>query len=187
MTHRLWTRRLLQACIANMLLLAATAFAPGCKNRQIKVGDTHEETRGTMSVLNMGDPSAEPQLVKGLHGIEGGAWRWTAKDFTVALRPPFGADQKGTNLIVKVSVPPVVIEKEKTVSLSATVAGSTALPPETYYAAGEYFYIREVQSSLLGGDSLRVDFHLDKAMAPSSADLRELGIIVVSIGLELKK
>jgi hypothetical protein len=33
---------------------------------------------------------------------------------------------------------------------------------------------------------LRVDFHLDKALAPSSADARELGIVVVSIGLESK-
>jgi hypothetical protein len=55
-----------------------------------------------------------------------------------------------------------------------------------YSAAGEYFYIREVPSSLLGGNSLRVDFHLDKAIAPSSADARELGIVVVSIGLESK-
>lgn len=167
--------------------MAALALAPGCKNRQVRVGDTREETRSTMSVLNMGDPKAQPQLVKGLHGVEDGAWRWTAKEFTVALRPPLGAAQKGANLVVKLSVPPAVVKMLKTVSLSATVAGSSALLPETYTAAGEYFYVRALPASLLGGDSLRVDFHLDKAIAPSSADARELGIIVVSIGLESKK
>ena len=36
------------------------------------------------SILNMGDPKIEPQLVNGFHGVEAGAWRWTAKQFTVA-------------------------------------------------------------------------------------------------------
>ena len=56
----------------------------------------------------------------------------------------------------------------------------SALPPETYTTAGDYFYVREIPASLLTGDSLRVDFQLDKAMPPSSADIRELGIIVLT-------
>jgi hypothetical protein len=36
------------------------------------------------------------------------------------------------------------------------------------------------------GETVRVDFQLDKAMPPSGADRRELGIIVLSIGLESK-
>jgi hypothetical protein len=87
-----------------------------------------------MSVLNMGDPKVEPQLVKGFHGIEASAWRWTEKQFTVALRPPFGSGQKGAKLTVKLTVPPVTIEKLKNVALSAT-AGGNALPPETYTTA----------------------------------------------------
>ena len=90
--------------------------------------------RKCSSVLNMGDPKVEPQLVKGFHGVEAGAWRWTEKQFTVALRPPFGASQKGAKLTVKLTVPPVTIEKLKSISLSAT-AGGTALPPETYSTA----------------------------------------------------
>ena len=46
------------------------------------------------SVLNMGDPKVESQLVTGFHGIEAGAWRWTEKQFTVALRTPFGAARR---------------------------------------------------------------------------------------------
>ena len=168
------------------LLLVTLALAPvGCKKKKVRVGGADEETPRMQSVLQMGDPKIEPQLVKGFHGVEAGAWRWTEKQFTVAVHPPFGASQKGAKLTVKLTVPAVVIERLKTVSLSATAAGS-ALPPETYTTAGEYFYVRDIPASLLTGDSLRVDFLLDKAMAPSGADIRELGIIVTTIGLENK-
>ena len=101
------------------------------------------------------------------------------------IRPPFGASQKGAKLTAKLTVPPVTIEKLKSISLSATAAGS-ALPPETYTTPGDYVYVREIPASLLTGDSLRVDFQLDKAIPPSGADIRELGIIVLNIGLESK-
>jgi hypothetical protein len=168
------------------LLLVTLALAPvACKKQKVRVGGADEETPRMQSVLHMGDPKIEPQLVKGFHGIEAGAWRWTEKQFTAALRPPFGASQKGAKLTVKLTVPAVTLEKLKTVSLSATAAGSS-LPPETYTTPGEYSYVREIPASLLTGDSLRVDFELDKAMAPSGADIRELGIIVTSIALENK-
>jgi hypothetical protein len=38
----------------------------------------------------------------------------------------------------------------------------------------------------LTGESVRIDFKLDKAIAPSESDLRELGVVAHSIGLELK-
>jgi hypothetical protein len=169
------------------LLLVTLALAPvACKRKKVLVGGADEETPRMQSVLQMGDPKIEPQLVKGFHGIEAGAWRWTEKQFTVTLRPPFGASQKGAKLTVRLTVPGVAIDKLKTISVSATAAGS-ALPPETYTTPGEYFYVREIPASLLTGDSLRVDFQLDKAMTPSGADIRELGIIVTSIALEGNK
>jgi hypothetical protein len=134
----------------------------------------------------MGDPKVEPQLIKGLHGVEAGAWRWTAKDFTVALHPPFGASQKGAKLTVKLTVPPPTIEKLKSVSLSCNVAGAN-LAPETYTTPGDYMYVRDVPADAMSGDAVRVDFQLDKAMPPSGGDIRELGIIVFNIGLEANK
>jgi hypothetical protein len=168
------------------LSIAALVLAPtACKRKKVQVGATDEETRGMMSVLNMGDQKVEPQLVKGFHGVEAGAWRWTEKQFTVTLKPPFGAAQKGAKLTVKLTVPPVVIEKLKTVSLTAN-AGGTMLAPETYTTPGDYFYVRDLPASVLGGDAVRVDFQLDRAMAPAPPDIRELGIIVLNIGLESK-
>jgi hypothetical protein len=180
MTHTLLGR------LCGGLVLVALALAPvACKKKKVRVAGADEEAPRMQSVLRMSDAKIEPQLVKGFHGIEAGAWRWTEKQFTVALRPPFGASQKGAKLSVKLTVPPVTVERLKAVSLSATAAGS-ALPPETYTTPGEYFYVREIPASLLTGDSLRVDFQLDKAIAPSGADVRELGIIVTSVVLESK-
>jgi hypothetical protein len=165
-----------------LLLIAAS---PACKRRKVRSAATDEETPRMASMLNLGDPKVEPQLVNGFYGIESGAWRWSAKQFTVSLRPPLGAAAKGAKLTMKLTVPQVVIDKNKNVTLSATV-GNAALAPETYTTPGDYLYERDVPASALAGESVRVDFTLDKVMAPSGADIRELGIIVFSIGLEGK-
>jgi len=167
------------------LFAIAISLVPACKARKVRTAATDEEGARTASVLNMGDPKIEPQLVTGFYGVEEGAWRWTGKQFTVALRPPFGSAQKGAKLSVKTTVPPVVIEKDKTISISAT-AGGAALGPETYTTPGDYVYVRDVPAGVLTGDSVRVDFQLDKVMPPSGADIRQLGLIVLSIGLESK-
>jgi hypothetical protein len=186
MTHtRLFERRAAVRLSCSLILMAVMLAPMGCKQKKVRVGATDEETPKMQSVLNMGDPKVEPQLVTGFHGIEAGAWRWTEKQFTVALRSPLGAAQKGAKLTVKLSVPPVTIEKLNSISLSAT-AGGSALPPETYTTPGEYAYVRDVPASVFAGETVRVDFQLDKTMPPSGADRRELGIIVLNIGLESK-
>ena len=167
------------------LLLVTLAFAPlGCKRKKSVVQSAGEPP--TMaSTVHMGDPQTATQLIGGFYGIEQSAWRWTARRFSVVLRPPFGAGQKGGTLQVRLTVPPVVVEKLKTISLSATI-GVATLPPETYTQAGDYTYTRDVAPALLAGESVRVDFQLDKSMPPSGADLRDLGVVVLSAGLEPK-
>ena len=185
MTHIYRVRRGAAARLVLPVLTALLLLVPAaCKRKKVKVA-TDEETPRMMSVLNVADPKADPQLVKGFHGVEASAWRWTEKQFTVALRPPFGSAQKGGRLSLKLTVPQPTIDRLKSISLSAAVDGSS-LPPETYTTPGDYIYVRDVPANLLGGDSVRVDFQLDKAMPPSGADIRELGIIVFSIGLESK-
>jgi len=164
------------------VLLVTLAFAPlGCKRKQQAV----KGSAPMASTVHMGDPQVEAQLIGGFYGIEQSSWRWSGRRFSVALGPPLGAAQKGATLQLRLTVPPVVIEKLTTITLSATVGGS-ALPPETYTKAGDYTYTREVAPALLAGESVRVDFQLDKSMPPSGADLRDLGVVVLSAGLELK-
>lgn len=168
-----------------LLMAAALVLAPaGCRRKKAQAV-TDEEAPRMMSVVNVADPKTEPQLIKGFYGVEAGAWRWTERQFAVVLRPPVGAAQKGARLTVKLTVPPPTIEKLKAISLSASVAG-TALQPETYTTPGDYLYVRDLPPTAFSGDTVRIDFQLDKAMPPSGGDIRELGIIVFSIGLEGK-
>jgi len=168
-------------------LVVVLALAPlGCKRApKVRVQQTEEEAPRLASTVRVADPKRESQLVSGFYGVEGNSWRWTAKKFSVVLHAPLGAAQKGATLDLALTVPGVVIEKLKTISLAATVDGRP-LAPETYTEPGRFTFKRDLPPGALTGDSVRVDFQLDKAMQPAGADLRELGIIVSSIGLDPK-
>ena len=167
-----------------LVLLFGLAI-PGCKSKKVEVRQTVEETPRMSSTVQMGDPSAAAQLVSGFHQIEDNAWRWTQREFTVSLGVPPGAAQNGAVLSLRVSVPPPVIEKLKTVTLTASING-TDLEPETYSRTGSDTYRRNVPPALLTGDTVQVNFRLDKAMQPGGGDLRELGLVTLSAGLEAK-
>jgi hypothetical protein len=166
------------------LLLALVWMSPGCKHRKAQ---TVEETGAPTlaSTVHMGDPRAVMQLARGFHDIEAHAWRWTMRQFSVYLRPPRGSAQKGAVLTVNLTLPPALIETQKTISLSASVNGNK-LGTETWAMPGNYIYKCDVPATVLTGDAVRVDFELDKALPPNEKDGRELGVVVSRVGLELK-
>ncbi len=173
--------------LISFLLILLLSGAAGCK-RQPKTADleaTEEETQALFSVVHVADARASLQLVKGFHDVEQNAWRWTMQKFAVTLKPPAGASQRGATLQLKFVVPEPVIDRLKSVTLSANAEG-TALASETYSKPGDYVFTRDVPASALGGDAVAIDFALDKVLPPSPSDQRELGVIVSSIGLEPK-
>ena len=177
MTRLSLTNRTVRSLAAALLCLAPLAVAPaGCK---------FFRKPPLQSRVNMSDPRTAGQLLDGFYGVEAGAWRWTAKQFSVKLKVPAEAAQKGASLRVLLTVPPAVIEKSGAVTLSASLEGST-LAPETYSAAGQYTYRRDVSASLLGGSDTVVSFQLDKSMTPGGEDKRELGVVVTTIALAAK-
>ncbi len=158
------------------VLLLVLALA-GCRHKRSE--------EGLAAAVHMGNPRAERQLVSGFYGIENAAWRWTARTFSVALKPPAGAKERGGLLQMRLTVPPVVTESEGAVTLSASVGG-TALAPETWSKSGDYTYVRDIPVTVLQQDAIQVNFQLDKAMPPTAVDQRELGIVVLSVGLSAK-
>jgi hypothetical protein len=169
-------------------LLIALFLAACSADKKVPVKATLEEAPAAprlMATVNMGDPKGEPQLLTGFYAIEANAWRWTGKDFSVALRPPAGSAALGATLHFALSVPQNAIDKLHAVTLSATVNGTT-LPPETYSHEGQADYKRDLAPTLLTGDSVRIDFHLDKAMPPANGDMRQLGVVARSVALEAK-
>ncbi len=173
--------RLRRPVLALMFLLSLCA----CKREKRVRVQTEEEPPSLAMMLSMADPRGKTQLVSGFYGLENNAWRWTSGKFTVMLRPPRGAETKGAFIKLKFNLPEVIIGPLKKISITAAVNGTT-LSPETYTEPGEYTYTREVAAKDFVGDSIKVDFTLDKTLPPQGGDKRELGVIATMVGFEGK-
>ncbi len=165
---------------AAMVVLTAGA----CKREQRAIERaTVEESPELAAAVHVADPKTSFQLLKGFYALEGNTWRWTARTFSVVLRAPAGARDKGATLRLKVNVPEPIASKLGALTLSAQIGG-VSLDPETFPRAGDYEYARHVPPAAFKAESVTVDFALDKALPPGDVDQRELGIIVTTVGLE---
>ena len=174
----------LTAPLVLSLLISGFSLAPaGCQQR--RSGAASMPGSAVAGMISVADPNSSAQLVSGFYEVESGAWRWTAKSFDVMLRPPRGAASNGALLVLRFAIPEVVIERLKSVSVSANVNGAR-LETETYTSTGDLMYTREVPSSALNADTVTVRFTLDKALPPRQDDGRELGIIAKEVGFEVK-
>jgi len=174
-------RKLIGATVGLLLITVAA-----CKREQKAIERaTVEEQPELAAMLEVANPKAGFQLIKGFYALEGNAWRWTAKNFSVVLRAPAAASQKGATLRLKLNIPEAIAAKLGAMTLSAE-AGGVPLPAEKFAQAGDYEYVRDVPASAFKGPSLTVNFALDKALPPGEVDRRELGVIVTMVGLEPK-
>jgi hypothetical protein len=167
-----------------LICLALALLTADCQRPQpaILLHQADKAGAALANVVYTGDPDAAPQLVDGFHEIEEYSWRWTAQRFSVVLRPPGGAGESAI-LTMALALPDAEIGTLGDITLTAAI-GPASLSPESYTRPGSYIYTREVPASLLRNEDIRIDFRLDKAMKPSAQDIRELGVIVKSIGLE---
>ena len=171
-------------------LAACIILTPACRGKHHRTAVQNEEPQdtaqhGVASTFKMNDMSAQPQLVKGVYGIEGGTWRWAAGHFSIQLRTPTSSAQHGATLSLALTVPDVIIQKLGAVTLTAS-AGGAKLKSETYAKAGAYTFGADVPGSALGNDTVTLDFETDKSIPPSATDSRELALIVSAISLESK-
>ena len=162
--------------------LTAVVAAPGCRYTRHRPERAAIDDGEPVSLLNVTDPRAGSQLTKGFWNIEGGAWRWTMRNFTATLRPPAGSDQRGATLELKFTIPDVMFNRVGAMTVDAHVNGLD-LGPEKYTSAGVYSYRRDVPAAQLGAAAVAIDFSVDKGLPPSDQDTRELSLVVSSIGL----
>jgi hypothetical protein len=170
--------------VATMLLMLTGL---GCEGKHSRVTVQNEEQDAgprMVSTVAMGDPKASAQLLKGFHGIENGSWRWTARNFSVLLRTPLAAAERGATLNFAFTVPDLVIRRLKNITLTASVNGMTLKSAE-YTATGAYTLSADIPNSMLSAESVKVDFALDKSLPPD-VDVRELGVIATSVGISPK-
>ena len=165
-----------------MLLAAAT----GCRREEkIKLEETDESQPVLNSTANAADPRTAMQFIRGFHGVEQNAWRWTMGNFAVTLLAPPGARERGATVTLKFSIPDSVIERLKKTTLSASIQ-KTPIGSTTYATAGEQIFRADVPAALLKGEAVNVEFSLNPFLPAGSLDGRELGVIFVSASLEAK-
>ena len=136
-----------------------------------------------LSTLYLDDPRGTPQLLKGFHTLEQGAWRWTEKVFAVALKPPPVVPGLEVNVELTFSIAEASISRLGPLTLTAALNGSP-VGSETYGQAGDYTFTKPVPADVLASETIEAVFELDKVLPPTGSDLRELGVIAVSVALK---
>ncbi len=121
------------------------------------------------------DPWVETDLAGGWHAMENGSWRWTERVFAVRLS---NKPSSGSTLRFRFNLPESLLRAVGPIRLQAEMAG-LRLPSREYASSGEQVYAATVQVGSQADDDLLIRFELDKALSPSAADIRELGVQVV--------
>lgn len=122
------------------------------------------------------EPNKGPELF-GLYPVEQGGWRWTAREFSIRLP---AAKKRDNVLTAELNIPDPIVQKLGPMTLTARV-GDHILAPETYAQPGGATYRRALPAEWITGDSVRIDFELDRALEPTPPERRVLGIVVSKI------
>ncbi len=141
----------------------------GCQNRSDPARVDRDQRAFCMIRSKMADPWMGVDLDGGWHALENESWRWTARVFTVRTK----RDAGGTRELRFRFTTPV-----GPVRLHATVDG-VPLPVCTYDTPGEHTYIQQVPPAVSPDDDVTIRFELDRSVAPTPEDSRELGVQVV--------
>ena len=105
-------------------------------------------------------PVERSQLLAGWHALENGAWRWTARRFSISLAV-------AARVTLRCTVPEI---------LTAPVMIAANGVSKTFARPGEYEFA-------VNGDRGVLEFELDRALAPEERDRRERGIVVRAVDL----
>jgi hypothetical protein len=122
------------------------------------------------------------ELLEGFHSVEPGGWRWTRKSFSLAVNAGAAGDRTIEGVFF---FPEVLVSRLGPVTMTASSAGKL-IGSKTVSKAGDFRFVAPLPAS--EGRAIRLEFRLDKALAPGVADARELGVISRSfhVGTRLK-
>src|SRR5580658_2863563 len=135
------------------------------------------------SSVNTNDLSKAAQLMDGFYGIEGGQWRWTARNFSVLLMAPAGSDRTGAQLSLNFYLSEAQVQKSGAVTVRAEIGGHS-LPAQTFAKPEVSTYSVRVPADALRPGLVAVDFRLDKSSVGLNGDGRDLGIVVTAVNLD---
>lgn len=163
------------------IYLVALAPLAACKKyRHPNPSATIEEPAELASMISMGEPRDESQILNGFGQTESNAWRWTGRKFSVSLGSPLAGRVKGAKLEIRCAVADVIAQQLLPLTVMASINGR-ALEPQRLTAAGRQTVLFPVPKEALVEDAVVVEFELDRT-ARQGEDAREFGLIAVSIG-----
>ena len=170
-------------CFFATVIFLTVWTTTACRGRHgNEVENDEGPAAGLVSSVRMNNPATAGQLKKGFYGVESGAWRWTAGDFSVVFRTPPGAATRGGMLVFSFAMPN---DKMTNQTLTASIA-DVNLKSETFTGNGSHTFSTEIPGSALTGDTVTVDFSLDHTIPPTGGDKRELGVVANAMALESK-
>lgn len=167
------------------LLALALLTAAACNKDKKKVEYIEEGSTQLSTAVNVADPRTAIQLLRGFHDVESNAWRWTASNFAVALRPPKDATA-GARLYLDFVAAEAVSSKVGLPVISIKAEGKT-LEPFKVTQNGPQKLERDLPADVLKGEVVNIEFSVDKFLAAGQIELRELALIVNSVGIESVK
>jgi hypothetical protein len=129
----------------------------------------------------MADSGNTSQLLGGFYQVEDKSWRWVARNFSVALKPPLRAGKQGGRLTVRFYISGDELQETGPLTLTATIDGKS-VGEETFSDAGSHEFTRKLPAQTMDTNILPVQFSFDKGFVPTG-DNRELAAVVVWIGL----
>ncbi|HWY46457.1 MAG TPA: glycosyltransferase family 39 protein [Bryobacteraceae bacterium] len=142
-----------------------------------EVIDIQSDSMGQGSAQESAREVRRPEKLDGLYEAEPGGFRWTKRQFAVI----FGGTG-AARLILQLYIPDASIQKLGAVTMTARL-GDHDLTPETFRKSGQYTFERDIPAAWMKLERNRFDFTLDKSLAPTAQDARELGIVLVSAAL----
>jgi len=133
-----------------------------------------------LSYLNMGDIRSKAQLTSGWFAIEDGAWRWMAKEGEAVLRVPAAGAPATFELLLY--FPQDYMQRAGGPVTVSVMMNDKPLTEETYVQPGGYRLAKAVPQDLLTSSVVSVSIRLNRAIAPTGSDQRELGAVVQRLG-----
>lgn len=155
-----------------LVFLTVTTVLAGCHRVSEPASD-----------IKTADLTKSNQLLSGFWQVEG-SWRWTAREFSLALRPPDGADTRGATVQLTLYLPDSQLKALGPMTLTGFVDGKP-LGSQTFTTGGVQVYSREVPKEALATNILPMQFSFDKAASPLTTDGRELGAVLSGAALSL--
>ena len=121
------------------------------------------------------DKLASIDLRDGWHEPEGAGWRWTRREFSIALR---WSITRPPTVTLAFYVPDSVLDKADGALHVTVAAGESQLASETYTSPGQHSLVRTLPP--IPGTAV-LSFSLSACLEPDTHDSRQRGIVVTAI------